>query len=933
MPFLKNPLKIGFDATDQRMAVIRREAADAEIVQGAEPAAVSVEEEIAQAMHDLDAGPAAIRPDEKSRKRSKNVVLRNGISAELEHSMVTTFRYAEADQAKADGTVTCSHQDAVLLPNRILEGLDHKGTLACVIGVLEKYVFGRSTFEMLTMLAATTSLLIVCVAADYASANQKALLLLIGQLVMFRTNGMNVMGWFERCGLHQCGRSAIQLMVALEIPSSMYSMSRLFKRRRYKRLLLKALEDMIESEQEWEPHIPPPANTATSDSWRALLLETLVGSWSDLGVEGEGEEHSQLHEAVEDWVAFNNGDVVNGSRCHFCQSRGCHRDLAHVKQHGKALMLRMVHLCCSTAFEPGKWLKSLSSPLFWARLELIHKSGSQAFFHLPVQKHEADEAADPSPDTTEADALSRLAGKRFGTARRWISGDKRRFELALYLALCLRLESVVSVLFWSSHIIVSKTRRIFKPCTAADGTRKARASSRLAERQEKLEEHSMLFLVVEAVEQFLVDTWTAFKSPMDVGLASGAQVYAPTTLGRSEICRITRKASLNLIGGMYFRFCIRHRTYPLKHVETETMTDDQVCTHYDEWVDAPGCCKTPNVDVPLDRHCQKFPVAERPRAFRGTVKAWLKLALRSNTLREEHLHTTGQNAVSSNKFPLSWPFIVATVICKSLRAMWEALGLRRLSEAPDKVMNAYTQFTMTAKSSPSYKRKKTGSPSTNNLAFEHANRELGKLPEGKLDQSDPIKIAKRKELVQAYIERFNNSDHVQQEALTYDAMRLRTRTALSIAGAAVTADCLEPAPALPRLPFGVSGDQSVWPVDPKAIDAFIAEYKFEPFEKLRLAGVHKAIIDMYRKASYPNRVRMSQAAIKAEYNVPVTETMFKEHSFVTTALDAAACATEEMVEMTRKTCQVLHHGVCKAEPGCESCLVFISAMARVTKVA
>ena len=90
--------------------------------------------------------------------------------------------------------------------------------------------------------------------------------------------------------------------------------------------------------------------------------------WSDPDC-GEMGDNSEIHDAVDAYLKFNNGCVVTGQRIHYCRNRGCHRDLQHVKDDAVFLQQRVVSLSCSSSFDPGKWLKSVSAPLFWARLK------------------------------------------------------------------------------------------------------------------------------------------------------------------------------------------------------------------------------------------------------------------------------------------------------------------------------------------------------------------------------------------------------------------------------------------------------------------------------------------------------------------------------------------------------------------------------------
>ena len=890
----------------------------------------SVDDEVARAQHDvlraLEGG--ALPPlqavdspvDTAPAARVKRPTLAE--ASEVEHSLVTTLRVSRAIKT-AEGKLQREPPETVILPNRLLFGLDHRSTMAAIVDTVEKYAFGRPFFEVLASMALLTSILVVAFAADFASANVKALALLVAQFAAFDSVTMVVLAWFERCNLHQVHRTATFLMRICEVDSAVYSCSKLFRRSRYKKLLEAALEQVVNADQGWEPSLDPPRCEETSDPWRTELCRVLQCEWSDPDC-GEMGDNSEIHDAVDAYLKFNNGCVVTGQRIHYCRNRGCHRDLQHVKDDAVFLQQRVVSLSCSSSFDPGKWLKSLSAPLFWARLELIHRGASSAISRISKLKYEEEDPVEnAAADVDGAEALARLAGRRFRMARKWVVSPWRRYWLAMFCVISCRLETIVKTCFWTADILVSKSRRIVKGNPNSSSPHMQARLRKAQEKRKAMLDHCPLFHVRLAVLTFMSTAWAALKDPLHRGPAAIAQAFAPVGATMNDKCRKTRKCVLHMLAQIYFRFVIRHRAYPLRHIDIDGMDSVQLEKHYHDWVQAPYCCKSGSVDEPVSRHCNRLPVGQRITAFRLAIQAWLSEGVRPCTLREEHLHVVGQNLQQKGKKPLSFPYVVAGTVCKSIRFLWENTGFRCLTEARGNVLDSFRVVQESRK--PAWTVKPEREITRQSAALAYGSKMLAACPEHRLCPKNARKREKRQELQNEFLD-MNDAD---QDNFISGMKRSRREKQFGELSRRLD-EPSEPTPNTQPMepPLGLAGEQRDWPLHPNTVESFLGDFKQHSWERLEEVGAPAETIALYRKSRYPNRVRMAQLAIKTEFNKAVEGDLYASLPFVTEAI--ARGAGEHAL---RKTCQEKHYGVCQ-DGWAESYpagLAFIRHMGAITK--
>jgi hypothetical protein len=547
-------------------------------------------------------------------------------------------------------------------------------------------------------------------------------------------------------------------------------------------------------------------------------------------------------------------------------------------------------------FEPAKWLKILTGEAYWARLELVHSLGKRGIEAITVSPFEA-EADGEKPAVDEAEVLKKLAGKRIGKGRRWLNDCWTRFILALAVLLTMQMELIVATLFAISNIVVGGDRRIVKPRNTDIKQIKGTLKSEIPrERKNPMAE------VVLVCIKFMVALWSVFKSPFETGPLGAASEYAPE--GQEQKARkIVRKGVFNLLGNVYLRFTMKHRSSPYDLAELPHITDEALLRKMTrDFLAKSNCCKCNGVCKPAEAFARSGPFGMehwRLQFFMSSFTA----NCRETSLREEHwLSWMGKHG-TKDKMPSSFVTKATAQTTEHVTRYWEELGNRDLNKAPESLKAEFALSLKPAK----MKRPNALGPVLNTLRMEMLTPAQNALP-----LLDPVRRLNEKLLS----DRLRDMPAEEKESLQIrHAARVTARRQADARNKQEDAQTSS----ILRSPWGLGSPTGMWPIEPACIDTMLDKYtnKDDILAELRgLRGFPKDDLD--RLERIPAERWLKDHGRRKAFDAHCQYLFGKEidHEFADGTPDFAAiqlaCKSPEAQAVMEKACWQKHYGLCQA---------------------
>ena len=145
------------------------------------------------------------------------------------------------------------------------------------------------------------------------------------------------MVWYERCGLHLCGRVINVMLHKFNLVMPVYSLSKILKIRHQKIKIMRSVDKFIEGNYKpnnFHEGYAAPHRPTTEPSFRAKLRSLIVLARVSNNFDAEETvAKNQKVKNIDELLSFWNGDVTQPDLQHFCN--GCCRDFEHSLQRAK----------------------------------------------------------------------------------------------------------------------------------------------------------------------------------------------------------------------------------------------------------------------------------------------------------------------------------------------------------------------------------------------------------------------------------------------------------------------------------------------------------------------------------------------------------------------------------------------------------------------
>ena len=244
-----------------------------------------------------------------------------------------------------------------------------------------------------------------------------------------------------------------------------FSFCKLLKMKKYRRIMKKAIAQVMLSDKFQRFEVPPPDRTTTSTAWRTAWLHLMTATWGavpvdedDLADEGENHEArlghsflvSDLDYDLQEFLEFWNGDMTKNTLVHYCQ--GCCASLEASRAKGTEVTQKIYARIGGPDFQPARWGKLIPGIQFMSKFILAHNWGHHIFEMMRTtapRENEVDEAAGENPEGVD---VKQLIGIRVGRARRFFGQALNSFLICMVLSLLAMMEEFTMVLFDASNI-------------------------------------------------------------------------------------------------------------------------------------------------------------------------------------------------------------------------------------------------------------------------------------------------------------------------------------------------------------------------------------------------------------------------------------------------------------------------------------------------
>jgi hypothetical protein len=397
---------------------------------------------------------------------------------------------------------------------------------------LETWLFGESISTWVKKLSPAFAIFIWVWVADAFSGNIKLLGFLATFLRAIAPATLLMLYYVERCGLHQCGRIAAQVMEQQSISSVVFSMSKVMQlrrqRREFRNSLVKAMDSLV-----WLEGTPPPETFAASQAFRDELFRLATGRWDGEAAE-DLEEREEHVVAIRALLAFFNGDLA-GRPTHCCPGRHCCKNYRKAKARAKKLLLTALFRRSVPEFNTQRWKKQIPALSWWLILFLVHNLAAEGFLRMSDPKV-ADGAG------LEVQNLQALLGERVKRGRSWAAEKHSRFRLMLVTRTLLMLEHLVNCLFGVSEITVTSD-------AGAEQKRKRRRRRGKSPANATTAVKGQNFMIMSAVDTSIKELSLLF---VNVAPLAVLMHYWPSTSSREQMFWDIRGALLTALVNLYF---------------------------------------------------------------------------------------------------------------------------------------------------------------------------------------------------------------------------------------------------------------------------------------------------------------------------------------------------------------------------------------------
>lgn len=560
---------------------------------------------------------AAQRPEEHH--AGKRRLSSSRLTLETHHSMVQNCALKIHSIDTSNGNLKQCLSERCVLPPVPVETTSAICIGAAICMNLHRWIFGgRAFLDAMRMLDSACGLFFFLVAADAASSNGLFLQYLACLLILQTQHlAFTVVFHYQKCGLHQMGRSAVAVISYFGVVKQLDACSSLFKQRRNVKKFESGIKQACRNIT-WEPFEVPP-DTEAEAARVATLKDLLFAKWPTPGEEENLEQKTRVEQALDEYLAFFNC----GGLKHGCRARGCHKNAKEVLDDGQRICLNLFNIMGRPNFQSSKWLALTGGIAYWATWELVTGMGRRVMGTIAADKEERDadaELAGPAAVVLNAvDAMKQLQGVRMKMTRRFFNDAWTCFNLAMSLALAILLESVVAVYFLVSDLTRNNSQnRQHANRRATRGARRAKAKAAPPRST------SGKAQVIKAVRKFMQRVWHLIAGGEENVILSVALGFAPPEAEDQETKRRLRGGIINMSANVYFRIQVHHNSYPDKFSEFEAENDTEKLKQLvDAFEKTESCCKSKTVCIPLYSYVCKSSTPENKHfVFKAAATAF-----------------------------------------------------------------------------------------------------------------------------------------------------------------------------------------------------------------------------------------------------------------------------------------------------------------------
>ena len=731
--------------------------------------------------------------------------------------------------------------------------------------------------------------------ADRASAN---LALVRRWSVLFAAisaaTGMTIAWWYEPCGLHQLGRCSCWTMEAGDLTRFLYACSKLMQLKSTRKKIHQVIGTGMNLFR-WHPDLDPPERYTTGSTFRGKIQSLL------LAPVGEGLMDDSLNDASDTAALLKhcNGDItVKGRWSHFCRNRQCCKDEASSKRTMGRLCENVFSCRRPNDFLPQRWAKISPFLRYMGKAVLIYGMGSAFFLAMKGFDQTVEVAT----------SFQALNGVRFAKVCEFLQDPACAFKVVLMLTLQKFVDQACFVMFGHSSVCgvesetlqkskARKARRKRKqqqnpdsegvpaaapaeadaappPAEADAAPAAAGAAAPPPQPPDTQKEICSLLACMQAIDVLFGKLWRLVTSDPDGDMkviwayAAQAQANADSAFDDDALNELAATMIFRLIGEVYLRFIVVHRTYPYKLLRLHT-TDDSFPSEADlrethkDFVGQRECCRGLGR---INEAFHKLILVVNCVKLQGLLlyllaRAWWR-AVRAVSLPEEYLHAV-QRRKAGHKDQAARTFWRSS--CSSMiacvRRRWHGLGFRDLRKATPQVIRKWKYATKKKVGHTKYKRPTQRGQDDFKYAASQLTRAERRLPP-----------EQRKNAFKAKMEEYNAMSEVQKQAFLDSRVPVPHASPTSRKRKAPE----PPVKADRATPFGL-GDPEKNPLPGKSIEELVDRFRGKSYEEIVRMFEQEGIAEWIPSSFSPDKkIRYLDLAVsraKSQFCSPIPENM------------------------------------------------------------